>query len=105
MPELVELHRKYSSRGVRIEAVSLDLPDPAQVKTVEELGAFVERRGLRLPVVALQTDLDAFIHDMHVPDGPPYTLVFGKDGKELARIEGAATKEEFEALVEKALGK
>jgi len=105
MPELVELHREYAARGVRIEAVSLDLADSAQVKTAEQLGAFVERRKLALPVAAFQGDIEAFIRDMHVPDGPPYTLVFDRDGKEVARIEGPATKEEFAALVAKGLGK
>jgi hypothetical protein len=105
MPELVELHEKVAARGVRVEAVSLDLVDSAQVKSAEQLGAFVQRHGFTLPVVAFQGDEAALTRDWNLPGGPPYTLAFDKDGKEIGRIEGSATREELEALVEKGLGK
>src|SRR5215470_4207278 len=104
MPELVELHHQLAARGVRVEAVSLDLVDSAQVKSAEQLGAFVKQHGLALPVVAFQGDEEALVHDWKVPEGPPFTLAFDKQGKEVGRIEGAATKEELMGLVEKGLG-
>src|SRR5262245_19584534 len=105
MPELVELHREWSGRGVRVVAVSIDLPDPVQVKTAEELGAFVERRQFALPVVAFQGDLDALNERYKLPGGPPVTLVFDKSGKEVGRIEGGSTRSELEALLTNALGR
>lgn len=101
MPELVQLHQELEPRGVRVVAVSIDLPDPAQVKTAEQLGAFVERHGYALPVLAFQGDLEALNARLALPGGPPVTLLLGRDGQELGRIEGAGERAEFESLLAK----
>ena len=101
MPELVQLHEELGARGVRVVAVALDLADPAQVKTAEQLGAFVERHGYELPVVAFSGDLEALNARLRLPGGPPVTLLFDRDGNELGRIEGAGEREEFVALLAK----
>jgi len=105
MPELVELHHAWRARGVRVEAVSIDLALPVQVTTAEELGAFVERRALALPVVAFRGDFDVFTDQRKLPAGPPFTLFLDRAGAEVGRIEGAATQKEFEAALAKALAK
>lgn len=103
MPELVELHREWSVRGVRVQAVSIDLPDPVQVKTVEELAAFVKNRGFSLPHAAVTGDFDAFVDHHELPGGPPFTLVVDRTGAIVERIDGAAERAEFEAALRRHL--
>ena len=103
MPELVELHHEWEARGVRVLAVSIDLALPEQVTTAEQLGAFLRRRELDLPVVAYAGDFDALTDRHGLPGGPPSTLVFDRAGREVGRIEGSGEKAEFEALLESAL--
>lgn len=105
MPELVELHDRVEARGIRVVAVSIDLADPAQVKTAEELGAFVERCDFALPVVAFQGDLSALRQRLKLPDGPPCTLLFDREAREVGRIEGPAEGEELQELITKALAR
>jgi len=105
MPELVELHDKVEGRGIRVVAVSIDLADPAQVKTVEQLGAFVDRHDIALPVVAFQGDLAALTQRLKLPDGPPCTLLFDREAREVGRIEGPARGEELQELITKALAR
>lgn len=105
MPELVELHHQVTARGIRVVAVSIDLADPVQVKTAEELGAFVERRELDLPVVAFQGDLESLRQRLKLPEGPPCTLVFDREAHEVGRIEGPAEGEELQQLISKALAR
>ena len=105
MPELVQLHRELSARGVRVVAVSIDLVQPQQVRTAEQLGAFLQRHELALPVVALQGDWDALTERLGLPGGPPCTLCFDRSGREVGRIEGGAERAELDALVAKGLGR
>ena len=105
MPGLVELHRTVAKRGVRVVAVSIDLPDPAQVKTAEELGAFAKRRGLALPIVAFQGDLDGLNQRLRLPEGPPCTLLFDREAHEVGRIEGEIEGDELQVLIAKALAR
>jgi hypothetical protein len=101
MPELVELHEEWSGKGVRVQAVSIDLPDPVQVSTLEELGAFVERRGFALPHAAVTGDWDALVEQHDLPGGPPFTLLFDRTGAIVERIDGAAERADFEAAIER----
>src|SRR5262245_2669948 len=105
MPELVELHEKVQGRGIRVVAVSIDLPDPVKVKTAEELGDFLERRDLRLPVVAFQGDLGSLERRLKLPEGPPCTLLFDREAREVGRIEGPAKGQELQDLIAKALAR
>ena len=105
MPELVELHEKVAGRGIRVVAVSIDLPDPAQVKTAEQLGAFLERRKLALPVVAFQGDLGSLMRRLKLPEGPPCTLLFDREAREVGRIEGPVEGQKLQDLIAKALAR
>lgn len=82
-------------------AVSIDLALPQALVTAEELGAFVERHGFALPVLAFQGDYDALAERLSLPGGPPCTVLYGPEG-ELGRVEGAAEGAELEALVARA---
>lgn len=101
MPELVELRPQLESQGVRTVAVSIDLALPVQVDSVEKLAAFVEHRGIALPVLAFQGDFDVLAEHLGLPGGPPCTLLLGPEG-ELGRIEGPAERAELLELVARA---
>jgi hypothetical protein len=105
MPELVELHEKVEPRGIRVVAVSIDLAGPGPVQTAEELGAFLEQRGLALPVVAFRGDLTALARRLKLPEGPPSTLLFDREAREVGRIEGPAESRELQELITKALAR
>ena len=105
MPELVELHDRVEARGIRVVAVSIDLADPLKVKTVEQLGDFVNQRDIELPVVAFQGDLGSLTRRLKLPDGPPCTLLFDREAREVGRIEGPTTGEELQELIAKALAR
>ena len=105
MPELVELHEKIAERGIRVVAVSIDLPDPVHVRTPEELATFVQRHDIALPVVAFQGDLDSLQRRLALPDGPPCTLLFDREAHEVGRIEGPASGDELQALIASALAR
>jgi hypothetical protein len=101
MPELVELRPELEKDGVRVVAVALDLALPESVASAEKLAAFVERRGIALPVLAFQGDYDALSERLDLPGGPPCTVLYGPAG-ELGRIEGALERDELAALVARA---
>ena len=105
MPGLVELHRTVAKRGVRVVAVSIDLADSGRVKTAEQIGAFAERRGLALPIVAFQGNLVALNQRLKLPDGPPCTLLFDRDANEVGRIEGEIEGDELHVLISRALAR
>lgn len=104
MPELVQLHRAIERRGVRVAAVSIDLADPGEM-SVAELADFVRERDFALPVVAFQGDWDALVEHMDLPGWLPCTLLIDRAGKEVGRIEGAASRDELEAAIAAALGR
>lgn len=101
MPELVELGPNLKDRNVRLVAVSVDLALPQAVDSPEKLGAFVERRGIALPVLAFRGDFDALVDERGWPGGVPFTVLFGPTG-EIARVDGAAEREELLELVARA---
>ena len=105
MPELVELRPSLAERGVRVVAVSIDLAEPAQVTSADQLRAFVERRGFAVEHVAFDGDWDALTTRLGLPGGPPSTLLLGKDGAEVGRIDGPAGEAELEQLVADALAR
>lgn len=89
---------------MRVVAVSIDLALPQAVTTAEELGAFVERRGFALSVLAFQGDYDALADRLDLPGGPPCTVLYGPDG-ELGRIEGGFERADIEGLIGQARGR
>jgi hypothetical protein len=99
MPGLVELRPTLEAQSVRVVAVSIDLALPQAVRTAEALGAFVERRGIALDVLAFQGDYDALAERLGLPGGPPCTVLYGRSG-ELGRIEGSAEKDELWRMAE-----
>lgn len=95
MPQLVERHRKFASRGYDTIAVAVHTDHPARVR---ELAA---RRALPYRV-AFDADASAAEAFGKVRITPT-TFVVDRHGRVLRRYIGRVPWEEFDALVEKAL--
>jgi len=106
MPELVELHQEWKEKGVRVQTVALDLMVPRRIDTVEGIAAFAAERGFALPILAFQgeeDDLGKLAEHYEMSGGIPLTLAISRNGKVVDRIEGRASKERLERMIEKAL--
>ena len=105
MPDLVKLHQKHGGEGVRVVAVSIDLPMPRSADTAEEVFDFAESKGFHLPIVALDADYDetvALMERWNAPGGIPFTVVMNREGEAVATHEGKASLEDFEEMIAKA---
>jgi hypothetical protein len=109
MPELVELHRAWKSKGVRVEAVSLDWlwGDESSPATVEKLGDFAREHDLALPLAVVSgtnEDLARLAEHYGIGTGLPTSLAFDARGTLVDTEEGPTDRERFEAMIAKALG-
>ncbi len=99
MPTLAALQRRFGARGLRVVAVSIDRPaerDAAQALLAELGGGALD---------FYIDPLSSLAFAVRAP-GLPTTILFGRDGRELARLAGGAdwASPEAAALVEAALG-
>ena len=104
MPHLVELERRFAGEGVRVVAVSIDVPMPVEARTPQDVHAFADRRGFALPVVALTEDWNAVLEHYDMSGPVPYTFVVDRSGAIVERQEGGADAERFESMLRTALG-
>jgi hypothetical protein len=91
MPELVELHREWNSRGVRVVAACLDAED----RSPAELQAFLAEHHIDLPVLAMAGDWGP-VADHFGFLGPPSTRLIGPGGSILERHDGRIDRESVE---------
>jgi thiol-disulfide isomerase/thioredoxin len=91
MPTLGALQRRYEGRPLRVIAISLDRP-AHQAKAVAELAKLA---GGSLTFYHDPTA--AIAYDSGAGAGMPMTVIYGKDGRELARLAGAADWDSAEA--------
>lgn len=101
MPELVELH-EMGLKGVRVVALSLDLVLPEQVETIEQLRAFLVNHDFALPVAAFDGDLNPFAERYGLSGALPETVLIGRDGTVVDRIQGSGTVEKFRERIDAA---
>lgn len=104
MPELVELH-EMDLDGVRVVALSLDLVVPDQVESPEQLRAFLVEHDFALPVAAFAGDLNAFSDRYGLSGALPETVVIGRDGTVVERLQGSGDVEKFRELIDAARGR
>jgi thiol-disulfide isomerase/thioredoxin len=79
-PYLASLYSKYHSRGVEI--VALDFEDPAQIKTLTRLRAFIKKYGIEYDylVAGEQKDIHQKVPQAENLNAWPTTFFIGKDG-------------------------
>ena len=108
MPHLIELHEEWKERDVRIQTIALDVQVPMNtrenVKTSEDIGAWMERKGWEIPVIVPEEDnLSALQNHFNLTGAIPVTLVIDGSGEVVARQEGATTKKAFQQMIQRAL--
>ena len=92
MPAFEKLYRRYRSQGLTVLAVSLDKGDFSKVQD------FVDSNNLTFPVLM---DSDGIAEKLYPSFTIPFTYVIDKDGRMVARVDGAknwASNETFLAL-------
>jgi peroxiredoxin len=92
MPSFETLYRRYRSKGLTLLAISLDKEDPSKVQE------FVDRHKLSFPVLL---DTEGVAEKLYPSFTIPFTYVIDKQGRVVARIDGAKdweSSETFEAV-------
>ncbi len=103
MPHLVAAAKKFPSRDLAVVLVSLD----SQKTGPSEVPKFL--RGQKVPFVswlAKTRDPQDFIDavDPNWDGSLPYTMIYGRDGKVVARHAGLQTEASFTEAIRKAVG-
>jgi thiol-disulfide isomerase/thioredoxin len=108
LPDLALVHQRHAGRGGGVLAVSYDtqIPDAGTSEQVlERVRAYASARKMPFPVLVYDApDYDAINERYALPGQIPVTLAFDREGREVGRIEAEASAEEFEALMQLALG-
>ena len=94
LPEVVNLHEKFSAQGLIILGVSLDDAPPAG------LLVFAERHGIHYPLVHPG---DQTLDLLNPIETIPYTLLLNSEGKILNRFRGPFKPSEVREAIEKNL--
>jgi len=82
-PHLVEMHRKYGSKGLAV--ISLSLDDPTDAKAAAAAKAFLEEKKAVFTNVLLNEDYGAGFDKLDI-SAIPAVFLFGPDGKEVKRF-------------------
>lgn len=105
-PHLVEMHKKYASKGLAVVSVSLD--DPEKPKALEEARKFLKEQGATFLNVVLDESADDAFGKLNI-QAIPAVFLFGPDGKEIKRftlddVDNQFTYEQVEKEVRARLG-
>ena len=84
MPSIEQLHQSYSSRGLKIIAVSVD--DPG---TDDQIRDFVKRLGLTFEILHDQGGQFGQVSRLYNADRYPETVIIGRDGIIRKKFSGA----------------
>jgi len=104
-PHLVEMHRKYASKGLQV--VSLSLDDTSDAKAVEAAKDFLRSKKATFLNVLLDEEFGVGFEKLNV-NSIPAVFLYGPDGKELKRFtmddpNNQFTYDEVEKVVEAVL--
>jgi peroxiredoxin len=92
MPSFENLYRRFRSKGLTILAISLDKGDASKVQE------FVDKHKLSFPVLL---DTEGVAEKLYPSFTIPFTYVIDKQGRVVARVDGAKnweSSETFEAV-------
>jgi len=92
MPSFEKLYRRYRSQGLTLLAVSLDKGDSSKVQD------FADKHKLSFPILL---DTEGVAEKLYPSFSIPFTYVIDKQGRVVARVDGAKdweSSETFEAV-------
>ena len=89
MPSFENLYRRYRSQGLTLLAVSLDKGDSTKVKE------FADKHKLSFPILL---DTKGVAEKLYPSFSIPFTYVIDKQGRVVARVDGAKNWESFETF-------
>jgi thiol-disulfide isomerase/thioredoxin len=108
MPALVEVAEDFAAAGGRVVAISMDLMDVRYnlAEAQEKTPAFLRERGFDLEVWLHATGRHEALMERFALSsmGLPVTVAIDSSGEVVARHEGKASREQFDAMVRQALG-
>ncbi len=93
MPELNEIYRRYRSKGLMVLGVSLDA---VQGDGIEAVQPFIKDFKILYPIAMAD---EALVEKLAL-EAVPTALLVGRDGRLLARIEGAGDLDELTKAAE-----
>ena len=82
-PHVVEMNRKYASKGLAI--ISLSLDDPTDSKAVNEAVRFLKEKNAVFSNVLLDENFGDGFDKLNI-NGIPAVFIYGPDGKEVKRF-------------------
>ncbi len=82
-PHLLEMHKKYASKGLRVISVSLD--DPSDKNAVEDARKFLKSKNAQITNILLDEEFGQGFEKLKIT-AIPAVFVFGADGKEIKRF-------------------
>ena len=82
-PHVVEMHRKYASKGLAV--ISLSLDDPSDKAAVAEAEKFLKAKKAAFTNVLLDENFGDGFEKLNI-NAIPAVFVFGPDGKEVKRF-------------------
>jgi thiol-disulfide isomerase/thioredoxin len=101
LPDLAAVAREFRASGGEVVLISLDMCQRGATldAALEKIPQFLGERDIALPVLVLRDgDPLPLNESFDLPGAIPVTLAFDRTGREVARHEGLATREEFAAL-------
>ena len=91
-PHVVEMHKKYADKGLKV--ISLSLDDPEKPKKVAEAAAFLKTQGAVFTNLLLDETPDDAFEKLKI-NAIPAVFLFGPDGKEIKRFTLDDPKNQF----------
>src|SRR5262249_18974466 len=82
-PHVVEMHRKYASKGLAV--ISLSLDDPSDRAAVDEAEKFLKARNAAFTNVLLDENFGDGFEKLRI-NAIPAVFLYGPDGKEVKRF-------------------
>jgi thiol-disulfide isomerase/thioredoxin len=91
-PHVLEMHKKYESKGLQV--VSLSLDDPEDANAVKEAKKFLESKKAKIINLLLDDSSGDGFEKLHI-NAIPAVFIYGPDGKEIKRFTMDDTRNQF----------